>query len=124
MKINSYKELIVWQKSIELVKLIYDLTSLFPKNELFGIILQIRRAVVSIPSNIAEGRRRSTRKDFLQFIFVAYASGAELETQLELALRLGFCGQEQFERCSQLLDPVMRMLNRLTLALKPNKPTA
>jgi len=109
---------------MDLTVSVYELTKDFPSGEQYGLISQMRRSAVSIPSNIAEGRRRSTRKDFLQFIFVAYASGAELETQLELALRLGFCGQEQFERCSQLLDPVMRMLNRLTLALKPNKPTA
>ncbi|HCE31433.1 hypothetical protein A2778_02170 [Candidatus Daviesbacteria bacterium RIFCSPHIGHO2_01_FULL_40_24] len=80
---NSYKELIVWQKSIELVKLIYDLTSLFPKNELFGIILQIRRAVVSIPSNIAEGYARRSHKEYLQFYSVAYGSDITKFTETE-----------------------------------------
>ena len=83
MKINSYKELIVWQKSIELVKLIYDLTSLFPKNELFGIILQIRRAVVSIPLNIAEGYARRSHKEYLQFYSVAYGSDITKFTETE-----------------------------------------
>ena len=82
MTINSYKDLIVWQKSLILVKEVYKITELLPKNEVFGLISQMRRSAVSIPSNIAEGRQRSSRKDFVQFLRIAQGSCAELETQL------------------------------------------
>ncbi|GIW67473.1 MAG: hypothetical protein KatS3mg096_341 [Candidatus Parcubacteria bacterium] len=87
-KILSYKDLLVWQKAIELVMEIYELTKYFPKEETYGLVSQIKRAAVSIPANIAEGRSRRTRKDFIQFLRIAYASGAELETHLEIAKRL------------------------------------
>lgn len=82
MKIDSYKELIVWQKSMELTKDIYAVK--FPPEEMYGLQSQIRRAAVSIPSNIAEGHRRKTKADFLQFLHIADGSAAELETQLLL----------------------------------------
>lgn len=82
MTINSYKDLIVWQKSLILVKDVYKITELLPKNEIFGLVSQMRRSAVSIPSNIAEGRQRSSRKDFVQFLRIAQGSCAELETQL------------------------------------------
>ncbi|MDD4287888.1 MAG: four helix bundle protein [Candidatus Peribacteraceae bacterium] len=122
--LHSFRDLVVWQKAMDLVVSIYELTREFPSQEQYGLISQMRRSAVSIPSNLAEGRRRSTRNDFLHFVFIAYASGAELETQLELSRRLGFCSKEQFDQTSQLLDSVMKMLNRLTLSLKPNKPTS
>jgi four helix bundle protein len=81
MPIQSYKELIVWQKSMELVSLVYGLTALLPRSEQFGLISQMQRAAVSIPSNIAEGRQRGTRKDFVQFLRIASGSLSELETQ-------------------------------------------
>lgn len=80
--INSYKDLIVWQKSMELVKSIYEMTANFPKEEIYGLISQMKRSSISIPSNIAEGKRRGTRKDYRQFLVIAYGSGAELETQI------------------------------------------
>lgn len=82
---KTYKDLIVWQKSIELVKEIYLLTEDFPKEEIYGLTSQIRRCAVSIPSNIAEGKMRTTNKEFSHFLSIAYGSGAELETQLILA---------------------------------------
>src|SRR3989344_5311138 len=81
-QIASYKELIVWQKSVELVEHIYHLTKKFPKEEVYGLVSQMRRASVSIPSNIAEGRLRRSKKDFIQFLQIAFGSGAELETQI------------------------------------------
>lgn len=75
--ISSYKEPAVWQKSIQLVKVVYELTENFPREELYGLTSQIRRAAVTIPSNIAEGKFRGTRKDFLRFLRIAYSSGAE-----------------------------------------------
>ena len=86
--INSYRELIVWQKSIELVVAVYNLTAKFPKEEAYGLTSQMRRSAVSIPSNIAEGRSRGTKKDFTQFLRISYGSGAELETQIIIAKKL------------------------------------
>lgn len=113
MQLHSYKELTVWQRSIELVTAIYDLTKDFPKEEVFGLTSQIKRAAVSIPANIAEGRFRSTRKDFLQFLRIAYASGAELETELLIANNLKFGDKEKLDKVHALLLEVMKMLNAI-----------
>lgn len=110
MKINSYKELIVWQKSIELVKNIYQLTAVFPKEEMYGIISQIRRAAVSIPSNIAEGYGRRSQKEYLQFFAIAYGSALELETQLIITKELNFAIEEKFKNAESLLNEVIKML--------------
>lgn len=110
MKIHSYKELIVWQKSIELVKLVYELTALFPKSEQFGITLQIRRAVVSIPSNIAEGYARRSHKEYLQFYSISYGSALEVETQLIIAKKLDFADITKFTKAESLLEEVVKML--------------
>lgn len=88
MKTKSYKDLIVWQKSIELVKQIYLLTALLPKEEIFALSSQMRRASISIPSNIAEGYMRKHQKEYLQFLSIALGSAAELETQLILVQTL------------------------------------
>lgn len=109
--IHSYKELIVWQKSIELVSAIYELTENFPKQEIFGLTSQIRRASVSIPSNIAEGRYRGTKPDYVHFLRIAYGSGAELETQIEIAKRLSKTRILNYNRIDDLLREVMKMLN-------------
>ncbi|MEK7606000.1 MAG: four helix bundle protein [Patescibacteria group bacterium] len=110
-KLPSYRELLVWQKAILLCTEIYKLTHSFPREEIFGLTSQIRRSCVSIPSNIAEGRYRSSRKDFLQFLRIAYASGAELETQLEIAQNVLKIPPERFKTSKKLLDEIMRMLN-------------
>src|SRR3989338_6281777 len=88
MSIHSHKDLIVWQKGIDLSKKIYILTEKFPREEIYGITSQMRRAAISIPSNIAEGRSRGTRKDFVQFLRIAIGSASELETQIEIAKNL------------------------------------
>lgn len=116
-RIETYKDLIVWQKSMDLVVLVYALTEDYPRTEIYGLISQTRRSVISIPSNIAEGRRRSTKKDFRQFLVRAYASGAELETQIEIAKRLPFGKSLNFEKVDITLDEVMRMLNKLISSL-------
>lgn len=85
---SGYKDLIVWQKAIKLVILIYDLTKAFPQNEIYGITSQMRRSSVSIPSNIAEGSKRRTKKDFEHFLSIALGSAAELETQLIISENL------------------------------------
>ncbi len=110
-KIFSYKDLIVWQRSVELVIAIHKLTEGFPKEELYGLTSQVRRAAMSIQSNIAEGRFRGTRKDFLQFLRVAYSSGAELETQLEIAKRLKQTKNLDYKKVDSLLLESMKMLN-------------
>lgn len=116
--LNSYKDLIVWQKSIDLVTEIYKITELFPESELYGIVSQMRRAAVSIPSNIAEGRKRSTRKDFRQFLIIAYASASELETQIEISKRLNFLKIDKYAKADSLLLEVLKMLNKMTCSLK------
>ncbi len=118
MTIESYENLIVWQKAMDLVILIYELTQSFPKEEMYGLNSQLRRASVSIPSNIAEGSRRSSRKDFRNFLLNAYGSGAELETQIKIAKRLQFGKNEDYKEIESLLSEIMRMLNKLTSELK------
>ncbi len=105
----DYKNLIVWNKAMELTEEVYAVTSEFPKQETYGLTNQMRRAAVSVPSNIAEGSRRKGN-DTRQFLRVAYGSGAELETQLELSKRLKLVTRS-YERIESLLDEVMRMLN-------------
>ena len=117
-KINSYKDLIVWQKAVDLVVEIYRLTENFPKSEMYGITSQMRRSAVSIPSNIAEGRRRGSRKDFRQFLIISYGSGAELETQIEIIKRLPFGESVDFKKADSILLEVMKMLNKMITNLK------
>ena len=109
--IQSYKELIVWQKSIELVIAVYDLTAKFPKEEIYGLTSQMRRSAVSIPSNIAEGRSRGTKKDFTQFLRISYGSGSELETQIIISKRLLETKYLDYSNIEVLLNEVMKMLN-------------
>lgn len=118
MPVLSYRKLTVWQKSTVLVTEIYKLTKQFPGEEKFGLTSQIRRAAVSIPSNIAEGATRSTTKSYLNFINMAYGSGAELETQIEISKNLNFCTTQEAQMCSELLDEIMRMLNSLASSLR------
>ena len=117
-EIHSYKDLIVWQKSMNLVVKIYELTEKFPKSEIYGLISQMRRSAVSIPSNISECRRRSSRKDFRNFLVIAYGSGSELETQLEIAKRLQFGNNSDYEEVDSFLSEVMRMLNKMLSGLR------
>lgn len=117
-KINSYKELIVWQRSIELVIAVYDLTENFPKEELYGISSQMKRAAVSIPSNIAEGRKFGSKKELTHFLSIAYASGAELETQIVIVKRLPFGAKLEYNKVDNLLLEVMKMLNKMLSSLK------
>ncbi|MBT4722760.1 four helix bundle protein [Candidatus Falkowbacteria bacterium] len=111
---HSYKELVVWQKAMDLVVAIYELTKNYPSEEKFGLISQMRRAAVSIPSNIAEGRKRKTYKDYGSFLIIAYTSGAELETQIEISKRLSLGKDFDYSIVDGLLDEVMRMLNKMT----------
>jgi len=117
-RINSYKDLKVWQKSMDLVTEIYNLTEKFPKSETYGLAAQMQRSVIAIPSNIAEGQKRNYSKEFLQFLYISYGSGAELETQLEICKRLPKLKNLEYNKAEQLLNEVMKMLNVLTSSLK------
>jgi four helix bundle protein len=118
---GSYKELIVWQKAIELVTHVYELTENFPKEEQFGLISQMRRSAVSIASNIAEGRYRGTRKDYRNFLRIAFGSGAELETQIIVTKRLRKTEHLDYSKIDALLEEVMKMLNAMIQKLAPLK---
>ena len=116
MKANttrSYKDLVVWQKGIALAKLVYRLTESFPSAEKFGIVAQMRRAAVSIPSNIAEGQARRTTGEFVQFISHAEGSVAELDTQLILSIELKFCNGTATDSTFALISEIRRMLDAL-----------
>src|SRR3981081_3536941 len=112
-KTQNYKDLVVWQKGIALAKTIYQLTSKFPAEEKFGLVSQMRCAAVSIPSNIAEGQARHTTGEFVQFISHAEGSTAELETQIILAVELGFSAKAQVFTAYETPDEIRRMLNAL-----------
>jgi four helix bundle protein len=107
--VKSYKELIAYQKSYELVLLIYRITGSFPKEEVYGLTSQIRRAAVSIPSNIAEGFMRGS-KEYVQFLKIALGSAAELETQLALSKDLGYSDDTDFQVTQSLNEEVIKLL--------------
>ena len=110
---NSYRDLKVWQKSIDLAERIYRLTANFPASEIYGLSSQMRRAAVSIASNVAEGWGRRSRKEYGRFVLVARGSNDELQTQLVIAERLGFCKAEQFAEATDLSDEIGKMLSGL-----------
>lgn len=110
---KSYKELIVWQKAVDLCVIIYRLTRIFPKEELYGLVSQMRRSAIAIPSNIAEGQHRGHTLEYIQFLRIAFASSAELETQLLLSLKIGYINEEQYVSTNSELQEIMRMLNKL-----------
>src|SRR3989338_3130572 len=110
-----YRELTVWQKAIELVVLVYRYTGQFPAAEQYGLTSQMRRAAVSIPSNIAEGSRRRG-KDIRQFLLIAFGSCSELETQFEVSKRLKYIDETLRLQAESLLDEVIRMLNKMSNA--------
>ncbi|MCK4980532.1 MAG: four helix bundle protein [Candidatus Delongbacteria bacterium] len=117
MGIKSYKELIVWQKAMEITVDVYKLAKNFPNEEKFGLTSQIKRAVISVPSNIAEGQARNSTKEFKQFLYIAKASNAEVETQLELAYRLKFIDKENFDLILSKCVEISKMLQSLVLKL-------
>lgn len=110
---KGYKKLIVWQKSVIFVSEIYAETKNFPKEELFGIVSQMRRAAVSIPSNIAEGSGRKTKRDYAHFMTIAYGSALELETQIEISKNLGYIKDERYNVIVSNLSEIIRILNKL-----------
>ncbi|MBQ7453608.1 MAG: four helix bundle protein [Selenomonadaceae bacterium] len=110
---KDHKDLIVWQKSMDLLVEVYRLVKKLPKEETYALSDQMRRAAVSIPSNIAEGRGRSSEKDYLRFLFIARGSSAELETQLLVCVRLDYINEPEIETALNLCSEVGRMLNAM-----------
>ena len=110
LKPKHYKDLLVWQKGMVLAKLVYQLTQKFPREEQYGLISQLRRAAVSVPSNIAEGQARRGTNEFLQFLSIAEGSLAELETQLLLSVELAYCKQADVEPPLKEVDEMQKMI--------------
>jgi len=117
-EVRSYKDLVAWQKSMALVTEVYRASQEFPKEELFALMSQIRRAAVSVPSNIAEGHARSSKKEFQYFLSNARGSLAELETQLTIAYQLAYIKETTINQLLDRLGEVGRILNGLLLSLK------
>jgi four helix bundle protein len=120
--IHSFRDLVVWQQAMELVTEIYKVSQKFPKEEVFGLTSQIRRAAVSIPSNIAEGRGKSSRGEFQQFLYHARGSLAEVETQLLIAINLGYLEKPDVSHIMELIARVGKLLHGLLSAIKKTKP--
>jgi len=112
-QIKSHRDLIVWQKAMDLVEVVYSVTYSFPKEETYALTSQIRRAVVSVPANIAEGQGRRLSKEFLYFLANARGSLLELDTHLEIAVRLRYLHQDKYSGLKNRLDEVARILNGL-----------
>ncbi|MGY5255320.1 four helix bundle protein [Sphingobacterium spiritivorum] len=113
----SHKDLKVWQESMDLVVLIYEIVAVFPKDELFGLTSQIKRAAISIPSNIAEGAGRQSNAEYIRFLYIALGSVSELETQLEIAFRLGFI------KDVDIYNPKVRLIKSMLSNLIKNLKT-
>jgi four helix bundle protein len=121
MTIQSYRDLEVWQKAMELVVECYQITKSFPKNEVFGLASQLQRAAVSIAANISEGHARQHTKEFLQSLSIAYGSLAELETHIEIAKRLGYIAAETAVELIDKTSTIGRMLNGLRRSLEKKR---
>lgn len=115
---GNFKELLVWKKSIEFVTEIYEITAAFPSEEKFGLVSQIRRSAVSIPSNIAEGNARRSSSDYIQFLKIARGSGAEVETQIIISQNLGFMSDLECEQLTSKITEIMKMIDGLINYLK------
>jgi four helix bundle protein len=118
---RGHRDLLVWQRGMELAEAVYKATAAFPADERYGLVAQMRRAAVSVPSNIAEGRGRGSDAELLRFAAIAYGSLMELETQLELACRLGFVAGEQAAALSTKTAEIGRMLNGLRSSLADDR---
>jgi four helix bundle protein len=116
--VKRFNDLIVWQKSMTLVERIYQVTASFPKEEIYGLTSQIRRAAISIPSNIAEGQSRHSTKEFLRFLSIALGSRSEVETQLIIASRLKYLGSDMAIELTAQLDELGRLLRGLVNSLR------
>jgi four helix bundle protein len=116
-KIKNFRELDVWKLAMEIIVDIYEYTKTFPKEEIYGLVSQMRRAAVSIASNIAEGFNRYHNKEYRQFLYIALGSCAELETQIEVSVPLGYITQSGRDKTIEKLDHESRMLRNLIKCL-------
>ena len=123
-KPKHYKELLVWQKGMSLAKGIYGLTAKFPADERFGLVSQMRRAAISVPSNIAEGQARHGTREFLQFLSHASGSLAELETQLLLSIDMKYCAREEVDEVAVLISELQKMIAALRRSLEGSLATS
>jgi len=123
MALQSYRDLEVWQKSMDLVEEIYRLTQRLPKAEIFGLTSQMRRAAVSIPSNIAEGYGRIHRKEYINHLSIAQGSLQEVETQLQITVRLQYLDREQAKQAWNQMQDIGKMLRRLIASLSAKGDT-
>jgi four helix bundle protein len=121
VSVRNYRDLLVWQKAMDLVANCYELTRSFPKEEIYGLTNQIRRAAISIPANIAEGHSRFNKREFVQFIGIATGSLAELETDLLIAVKLNYLDKSRTDPVLEKTDELARMLKGLRNALRPTK---
>ncbi len=121
-QIKSHRDLIVWQKAVDFVVAIYDVTKGFPREEMYGLISQIRRAATSIPANIAEGQGRRLKGEYQNFLGNARGSLCELDTHLEVSFRLTFITENQYQMFRGKLDEIGRLLNGLMRAIAESKP--
>lgn len=115
---RTHKDLEVWKKSIDLVTLLYKVTGNFPKEEMYGLTSQIRRAGVAIPSNIAEGSARNHDNEFRQFLYIALGSAAELDTQLIIARKLNYANDIDFNQLTNELNTISKMIQGLIKSIK------
>ena len=116
--LKNYKELNIWQRSYKLCLHIYKVTKRFPKDEMYGLTSQIRRSAVSIPSNIAEGYGRKTTLEYVRFLYIAYGSVCELETQMMISGDLGYMGKERLQELREEIGDIERMLKALIKSLE------
>ena len=122
MALKSYGELIVWQKAMDLVQVVYETVRAFPKEEIYGLTSQLKRAAVSVPSNIAEGQGRKSTREFLHHLSIAYGSLMEVETQILIAARLGYLSERNAKQITERSAEVGRLINGLSNSLN-NKQT-
>ena len=122
--IRSYKDLLIWKKGVEIVKKVYASCKKFPKEEIFGLQTQIKRAAVSIPSNIAEGYGRNYTQNYIQFLKIARGSLFELETQIIISKELNFIGKDEFDEIIDLITEESKMLNAFIKSIEKTKTNA
>lgn len=116
-EIKTHKDLKIWQRSVALVTRVYAITEMFPKSEMWGLTNKIRRASVSVPSNIAEGSGRRSDKELVQFLHIASGSLAELETQFIIANNLGFIANNEYSEVEQEIQEIIRMISAMSKSI-------
>ena len=120
MTVKNYRDLVVWQKSMQLVKLVYQLVKMLPREETFALSNQMRRAAVSIPSNIAEGYDRNSRKEYVHFLNIARGSNSELRTQLQICVDIGYLTEEDVRDAMETAEEISRMISVIIKKLTPD----